>query len=105
MRSAAPTASTSTRVASHSKGQAQQVPVRVSLVVATGLATAAVAATLVEAPALSVLLAVITVPFALYAALAAPRFAVPLAVAAAVAGIGVVVYWIYTLISVLSKGG
>jgi hypothetical protein len=77
----------------------------VPLVVAAGLATAAVAATLAEAPAAGVFAAVITVPFALYAALAAPRFAVPLALAAAVAGIGVVIYWIYTLISLLSKGG
>ena len=81
------------------------MPTPVSLVVAAGLATAAVAATLAEAPAPSVLAAVITVPFALYAALAAPRFAVPLALTAAVAGVGVVVYWIYTLISLLSKGG
>ena len=81
------------------------MPVPVSLVVAAGLATAAVAATLAEAPAPSILVAVITVPFALYAALAAPRFAVPLALTAAIAGIGVVIYWIYTLISLLSKGG
>jgi hypothetical protein len=81
------------------------VPVPVSLVVAAGLATGAVAATLVEAPAVSVLLAVFAVPVALYAALAAPRFAIPLALTAAVAGVGVVVYWIYTLISALSKGG
>jgi hypothetical protein len=77
----------------------------VSLIVAAGLATAAVAATLAEAPAPSVFVAVITVPFALYAALAAPRFAVPLALTAAAAGVGVVIYWIYTLISLLSKGG
>ena len=64
-----------------------------------------VAATLAEAPAPGVFAAVITVPFALYAALAAPRFAVPIALTAAIAGIGVVIYWMYTLISLLSKGG
>jgi hypothetical protein len=60
---------------------------------------------LVEAPAVSVLLAVVTVPVALYAALATPTFGVPLALTAAVAGVAVVVYWIYLLLSELSKGG
>jgi hypothetical protein len=50
------------------------------------------------------LLADVTVSVALYAALATPKFSVSLALTAAVAGVGVVVYWIYPLISVLSKG-
>jgi hypothetical protein len=60
---------------------------------------------MVEAPALSVLLAVVTVPVALYAALATPTFAVLLAITAAVTGVAVVAYWVYALISALSNGG
>jgi len=48
-------------------------------------------------------LAIVTVPVALYAALATPTFGVPLALTAAVAGVAVVVYWIYLLLSELSK--
>jgi hypothetical protein len=81
------------------------VRIPVSLFIAAGLATAAVIATVVEAPALGVLLGVVTVPVALYAALATPAFGVPLALTAAVAGVAVVVYWIYLLLSELSKGG
>jgi hypothetical protein len=81
------------------------VPISGSLLIAAALATAAVTATFAEAPALSVLLAVATVPVALYAALATPPFGVPVALAAAVAGVAVVVYWIYLLLSELSKGG
>jgi hypothetical protein len=71
--------------------------------VAAALAAAAVTSTFAEAPALSVLLAVVTLPVALYAAFAAPRFAVPLALAAAVVAVGVVGYWIYALVSLLAK--
>ena len=76
----------------------------VPLLVAAALAAAAVSLTFAEEPALSVLLAVVTLPVALYAALAAPRFAVPLALVAAVVAVGVVGYWIYELISAISKG-
>jgi hypothetical protein len=81
------------------------VAVPVSPVAAAGLAAAAIAATVVEAPGRSLLLALVTVPVALYGVLVAPRSAVPFALAAAVVGVGVVVYWIYALISALSKGG
>jgi hypothetical protein len=81
------------------------VAVPVSLPAAVGLAAAAITATLVEAPGPSLLLALVTVPVALYAALVAPRLAVPLALTAVVAGVGVVIYWIYALISALSRGG
>jgi hypothetical protein len=81
------------------------VPIPVSLIVAAGLATAAVTLTFAQAvPALSVLLAVVTLPAALYAALVAARFAVPLALGAAAADVGVVGYWIYALFSAISKG-
>jgi hypothetical protein len=76
----------------------------VPLFVAAALAAVAVSLTFAEAPALSVLLAVVTLPVALYAALAAPRFTVPLALAAAVAAVSVIGYWIYELISAISKG-
>jgi hypothetical protein len=76
----------------------------VPLFVAAALAAVAVSLTLADRPTLSVLLAVVTLPVALYAALAAPRFAVPLALAAAGAAVGVVGYWIYALISAISKG-
>jgi hypothetical protein len=60
--------------------------------------------TFAGAPAVSVLLAVVTLPVALYAALGAPTVAVPLALAAAAAAVGVVGYWIYALISAISNG-
>jgi hypothetical protein len=85
-------------------GTRQGVTTTVPLFVAAALAVVAVSLTFAEAPALSVFLAVVTLPVALYAALAAPRFAVPLALAAAVAAVGVVGYWIYVLISAISKG-
>ena len=80
------------------------MPTRLPLFIAAALAAAAVISTFAEAPALSVLLAVVTLPVALYSALGAPRLLVPFALAAAVAAVGVVGYWIYALISVLSKG-
>ena len=76
----------------------------VPLFVAATLAAAAVSLTFAEAPALSILLALVALPVALYAALAGPRFAVPLALAAAVAAVGVVGYWIYALITAISEG-
>lgn len=80
------------------------MPTRVPPFVAAALAAAAVIAIFAEAPAPSVLLAVITLPVALYAVLVAPTFATPIGLAAAVAAVGVVGYWIYALISVLSRG-
>jgi hypothetical protein len=74
-----------------------------SLPIATGLAAAAITATLAEAVGLSLLLALLTIPVALYAALATSRLAVPLALTAAAAGVGVIAYWIYALISALAK--
>jgi hypothetical protein len=87
-------------VVGHAKGVTTPVP----LFVAAALAGVAISLTFAEAPALSVLLAIVTVPIALYAALAAPRLVVPFALAAAFAAVGVVGYWIYVLISVISKG-
>jgi hypothetical protein len=72
-----------------------------SLPITTGLAAAAVTATFAEAVGLSLLLALVTIPVALYAALATSRLAVPLALTAAAAG--AIAYWIYALISALAK--
>ena len=80
------------------------MPTPVPLFIAVALAAAAVTCTVAEAPGMSVLLAVVTLPVALYAGLAAQRLAVLFALAAAVAAVGVVGYWIFALISVLSKG-
>jgi hypothetical protein len=74
-----------------------------SLPIATGLAAAAITATFAEAVGLSLLLALLTIPVALYAALATSRLAVPLALTAAAAGVGAIAYWIYALISALAK--
>ena len=86
-------------------GDAHEVRFGRPLPIATGLAAAAVTATFAEAVGLSLLLALVTIPVALYAALLAPKLAVPFALAAAAAGVGVIAYWIYALISALAKGG
>nr|MBA3788526.1 hypothetical protein [Actinomycetota bacterium] len=51
---------------------------------------AAVTASLADVPALGVFLGMITVPVALYAALATRRIGVPVALSAALAGIAVI---------------
>lgn len=65
------------------------------------LAAAAVTASLADVPALGVFLGMITVPVALYAALATRRIGVPVALSAALAGIAVIAYWIYVWVSAL----
>jgi hypothetical protein len=75
----------------------------VALVLALGLAAGAVAAAVGDPPALSTFLGLITVPVALYAALAAPAIAVSLALGAAGAGVVVIGYWIYVLITALQS--
>ena len=74
-----------------------------SLPIATGLAAAAITATFAQAIGLALFLALVAIPIALYAALATSRLAVPLALTVAAAGVGVIAYWIYALISALSK--
>jgi hypothetical protein len=65
------------------------------------LAVAALVASLAGIPALGVFLGMITVPVALYAALATRPAGVPVALSAALAGIVVIGYWIYILMSAL----
>jgi hypothetical protein len=73
-----------------------------AVVVATCLAAGAVAAALAGSAGLSVFLALITLPVALYAALAAPRGGLPIALAAALTGVGVMIFWGYTIVSAIS---
>jgi hypothetical protein len=75
----------------------------VALVLALGLAAGAFASAVGDTPALSIFLGLITVPVALYAALAAPAIAVSLALGAAGAGVVVIGYWIYVLITALQS--
>ena len=74
---------------------------RGELTIAAVLSVAAVAASLAGVPALGVFLGMITVPFALYAALATERTGVPVALGAALTGVTVIVYWIYVWVSAL----
>lgn len=62
----------------------------VALVLAVGLASGAVAAAVADIPALSIFLGMITVPVALYAALAESALAVALALGAACAGLAAI---------------
>lgn len=73
----------------------------VSLVLATALTAAALATAVAEIPALSIFLGMVTVPVALYAALATRPIAMAVALADACAGVGVIVYSIYALIAAL----
>lgn len=73
----------------------------VALFLAVSLAAGAIAAAAADIPALSVFLGLVTVPVALYAALAAPLIAVALALGAACAGAAVIGYWIFVLLTAL----
>jgi hypothetical protein len=73
----------------------------VALVLATALAAGAVAAAVADIPALSIFIGMITVPVALYAALATPPIGALVALADGFAGVAVIAYWIYALIKAL----
>ena len=66
-----------------------------ALGIALAVAIGSVGATLADAPAAGVLLGFVAVPAGLYAAIASPRWGVPLAGAAALTGVGAIAYWGY----------
>jgi hypothetical protein len=74
---------------------------RFALVIAAGLGTVSVAALLLGEAAISILSGLITVPVALYAALATRGIGTMVALAAALAGVAVIGLWVFIFVSAI----